>query len=331
MSPSTLTDRYIWTVTRQLPQESGPDVARELRVTLEEAVEDRVAAGEDPSAAERAAVAELGDPDVLAREYGGRPQHLVGPAVYADYVRLLKVLLAVVLPCVVLGVLITQSLATDRDFGDVLGRTIGAVLQTGVHLVFWTTLVFVIIERSRSESERDAPITPWDPDQLPGDAPWRAPRFGEMAAEVSFSAAMVVLLVWQLSGVGERGVQVLDPQLPLVWKLVLVGLFVLDAAVSLAAWRVGRWTPTLAAVNVLANVVSAVLLVWLLLSDQLLTDLPTVFAERFGTDLDWSVSYPAVAVGIVVICGWDAVASVRRAWLVRDGSARGEGRRASAQ
>lgn len=157
-----------------------------------------------------------------------------------------------------------------------------------------------------------------------------------MAAEVTFSTAVVVLLVWQLSGVGERGVQVLDPQLPLVWELVLVALFVLDAAVSLAAWRVGRWTPTLAAVNVLANVLSAGLLVWLLLTDQLLTDqlltdLPTVLAERFGTDVNWSVSYPAVAVGIVVVCGWDAIASVRRAWLVRDGSARAEDRRASAQ
>ena len=44
MSGTSLTDRYVWTVTRQLPPETGPDIARELRGTIEETVEGRVAA-----------------------------------------------------------------------------------------------------------------------------------------------------------------------------------------------------------------------------------------------------------------------------------------------
>ena len=42
MSGTSLRERYVWTVTRQLPVDTGPDVARELRVTLDETIEDIV-------------------------------------------------------------------------------------------------------------------------------------------------------------------------------------------------------------------------------------------------------------------------------------------------
>lgn len=318
MSTTSLTDRYIWAVTRQLPEETGPDVARELRGTLADTIEGRVEAGEDPERAEREAVAGLGDPDVLAREYGGRPQHLVGPAIYADYVRLLKVMLTVVLPIVVLGSVVTHLLASDVGLGDLIGKTVWGAIETTVHIVFWTTLAFVLVERGRSESERDTPLHAWDPDRLlVTDVPWRRPGFGEMVTEVCFGALLALIVAWQFSGVGENGVQVLDPDLGPGWKLAIVACFVVDALVAVAAWRVGRWTLLLAGVNAIANILAAVMLVSLLFADRLLTDLPTVLGDQFGLDTDWSVSYPAVAALIVTTCGWDVIASATKAWRAR--------------
>ena len=46
---TTLTDRYVWTVTRHLTADVGPDVARELRATIADAVDARVEAGADPT------------------------------------------------------------------------------------------------------------------------------------------------------------------------------------------------------------------------------------------------------------------------------------------
>ena len=51
---------------------------------------------------------------------------------------------------------------------------------------------------------------------------------------------------------------------------------------------------------------------WLLLTEQLLTDLPRELEATFGWDAGWSISIPAVAVGIVVITGWEALTAVRR-------------------
>lgn len=318
MSTTSLTDRYIWAVTRQLPEETGPDVARELRGTLADTVEDRVAAGEEPERAERDALADLGDPDVLAREYGGRPQHLVGPSIYADYVRLIKVMLTVVLPVVVLINVVTQLLAADRGLGDLIGHSVWGVIETTVHLVFWTTLAFVLVERGRSESDRDKPLSAWSPDQLlVSDVPWRKPGFGQMVTEVCGGVILALLVAWQFSGVGRGGVQVLNPDLALGWKLAIIASFVVDALVAVAAWRAGRWTPVLALVNAVANIAAAIILVWLLYADQLLTDLPTVLGEQFGLDTDWSVSYPATVALIVAVCGWDVLSSATKAWRAR--------------
>lgn len=322
MSRTSLSERYVWAVSRQLPAEIGPDVARELGGTLAETIEGRVAAGEDPDRAERAAIAELGDPDVLAREYGRRPQHLIGPAVHADYVRLVRVLLAVVLPIVVGVTVLTEVLGSQPDLGGLVGRTVWGAIETTVHLLFWTTLAFVLVERARSESERDTPLSEWGPDQLlTTDVPWRRPGFGEMVTEVCFGAILALLVAWQLSGVGEHGVQVLDPDLGAGWKILIVAFFVIDAVVAFAAWRLGRWGSALTAVNVLSNVAAALVLVGLLYADRLLTDLPAVLGEQFGLDSDWSVSYPLVAGIIVLTCGWDAVSSILRAVRTRRGGA----------
>lgn len=98
-----------------------------------------------------------------------------------------------------------------------------------------------------------------------------------------------------------------------VWKVLLVGWFLVDAAVALLVWRVGRWTPSFAALNVVTNAGAAILVLWLLARDEFITDLPQVLGEKFGWSTDWSVSSAAVGAVIVAIAAWDAVESVLKA------------------
>ncbi|GGB78733.1 hypothetical protein N798_15380 [Knoellia flava TL1] len=310
---TTLTDRYVWTVTRHLPADVGPDVARELRATIADAVDARVEAGADPTEAEKEAVAELGDPDVLARQYGGRPAYLIGPGVYPDYVRLMRILPAIVLPLVLVANFAAKAMTTDEGWGAIALDAFLLVLTTAVHLAFWVTLTFAVIEWTRPEAERDRPLSAWTPDQLTADVPWRTVRLGETIFEVGFAVALAALVAWQLGGVGGNGIQVLNPDIHPVWKVLLVGSFLVDAALALIVWHVGRWTPTSAAVNVVTNAGAAILMLWLLARDELLTDLPQVLGETFGWSTDWSVSSAAVAVVIVAIAAWDAVESVLKA------------------
>ena len=65
-SADTLTDRYVWAVLKSLPEAKRADIDRELRATIADDVEAREADGRDAAAAEREALAELGDPARLA-------------------------------------------------------------------------------------------------------------------------------------------------------------------------------------------------------------------------------------------------------------------------
>lgn len=313
MSGTSLTDRYVWTVTRQLPPETGPDIARELRGTIEETVEGRIAAGEEPAAAERETIVGLGDPDVLAREYGGRPNHLIGPAFFPAWVRLVRLLLAILVLLAVVGTVIAHAMGTDAGFGAIVGEGALLAFQVAVHVVFWTTLVFAVAERYGSPGEQQGLVGEWNPDELadPADRARRA-SLAEMLFEVVSTLVVIGLCLWQWGGVGAHAVQVLDPGLGMGWQALVVGFLAVDVLVTVAAWARGGWSAPLAVVSLVSAVVSGVVLVWLLLTDRLLTDLPAQFHETFGWSRDWSLSMPAVAVGIAVICGWEAVTALRR-------------------
>lgn len=317
---TTLTDRYVWTVTRHLPDDTGPDVARELRGTIADAIDAKVDGGLDPETAEREAISELGDPDVLARQFGGRPAYLIGPGIYPDYVRLMRVLPAIVLPLVLVASFVAQVTTTDENWGQILLDSFLLLLTVALHLAFWVTLTFAIIERSRPEGERDRPLSQWKPDQLTTEVPWRIVGLGETIFGAGFAIAMAALVAWQFNGVGGDAIQVLNPNLELVWEVALVGLFVLDALLAVVVWRVGRWTPTLAAVNVASNAASATLLIWLLSRDELLTDLPTVLGERFGWSTDWTLPTALVAAGVVIVALWDGLESVVKARKAHKGT-----------
>lgn len=311
---TTLTDRYVWTVTRHLPDDIGPDVAQELRGTIADAIDGKVEAGADPAQAEQQVIAELGDPDVLARQYGGRPGYLIGPGIYPDYIKLIRLLPPIVLPIVLVANLIGRlTMDDDAGWGSIVLDSWVVVLTVAVHLGFWITLTFALIEWHRPEAERDRPLSEWKPDQLTAEVPWRHVGLGETLFQAGFSAAMAVLVAWQFSGVGGNAIQVLNPDVDLVWKLALIGLFVFDAVLAIVVWRTGRWTPTLAATNVASNAAAATLLIWLLSRGELLTDLPTILGERFGWSTDWTLPTALVAVGIVVITLWDGIESVIKA------------------
>ncbi|MEJ7803136.1 MAG: permease prefix domain 1-containing protein [Candidatus Limnocylindria bacterium] len=80
-----LTERYLAASVRGLPEAQRTDVERELRSSIADALEDRVTAGEDRVAAEKAVLEGLGDPVRLAAGIAGRPLHLIGPDLFVEY------------------------------------------------------------------------------------------------------------------------------------------------------------------------------------------------------------------------------------------------------
>ncbi|MFD2348139.1 hypothetical protein ACFSTC_00180 [Nonomuraea ferruginea] len=150
---TTLTDRYVAEALRGIPEGQRRDIELELRSSIADAVEVRLRTGEDESRAEVEALAALGDPARLAAEYAGWPLHLIGPALYLSYTRLLKTLLTTAVPLVFLGASVV-GFARGGPAGRALWEATGTALTVAMHVAFWVTLVFAAVQRAPSMRDR---------------------------------------------------------------------------------------------------------------------------------------------------------------------------------
>ncbi|MEV7631723.1 permease prefix domain 1-containing protein [Microbacterium sp. NPDC089318] len=243
---ATLTDRYIAATVRSLPEGLQAEVRDELRASIADAVDARTENGEPLEHAERAVLTELGDPGVLAAGYADRPLHLIGPKYFLTWWRLLKILLAIVPACAAGGVAIAQAL-TGAGIGEIIGEVVAITLSVIVHVSFWTTLVFFVLERTGADTGAR-----WSVDQLPEEAQAGTGR-ADLIASLVMLAVFAGAVLWdQLRGWAPRDgepLSILNPEL-WPWGLgALMALLVAEAALALAAFARGHWTMTLAWIN----------------------------------------------------------------------------------
>ncbi|MEV7630026.1 permease prefix domain 1-containing protein [Actinoplanes sp. NPDC089786] len=276
---TTLIDRYVFTVLRRVPERQRPDIDRELRASIADAVEARVEAGETADAATEATLRELGDPDRLADGYADRPQYLIGPELFPVWRRLITLFFATVLPIVVVVSVVVQVL-DEATFGDVIGTAVSAAITTAAHLAFWTTGVFALLERTGVDK---LPLkTGWTLDDLPKYEPGFLTS-GQLAANLVWPVLLIVGLVLQPFAFTE--VPVLDPAGWSFWWPYLIVILLLECVYALWLFRRGAWTHTVTAVNALLALLSAGPLIWLLASERF-------FNPEFITRLDSSSPNP---------------------------------------
>jgi len=191
---------------------------------------------------------------------------------------------------------------------------VSTLIALALHLAFWTTLVFAIVERTPGRRS----LSTWTPAQLPQlPAPGRV-GIGEVIATAVFTVIFGGLLVWQqISSVltDESGapIPLLEPRLWNFWLPYFLVLLVLEVVFQVVVWRTGRWTYPLAAINVVSSLLFAIPALWLLLTAQLFN--AEFFAELGATRLVevGSATVTITAVVVVLIPLWDVVAGFPKA------------------
>jgi hypothetical protein len=305
---------------RGVPERQRADVEGELRSSIDDAVEDRVGAGEDRSTAERAVLESLGNPVRLAAEYAGRPLHLIGPELFLVYRDLLVRLVGIVVP-IVLVVLTTAELLGGTGLVGALLAGIGGAVNIGVHLAFWVTLVFAFIERADAARDARTEIagasSRWTVDMLPEPGSDRIGA-GDTAGEV-FSVLLSIgglLFLRGLSSVTDAGgavVPVFDPALTTFWFPVLIALLAATAVVHVVVYLVGRWTIPIAAGYTVLELAFAIPVIGLALSGTLINP---AFAAEIGwpplAERDGPVML-VIAISATLVTAWEIFDAFRRA------------------
>ena len=302
---TSLSERYITATINELPAEMHDDVRAELEASIADAIMARIEQGEVRKTAERAVLTELGDPSLLAANYADRPLHLIGPRYYLTWWRLLKRLLVIIPPIVFVIVAFAQVLA-GGNIGDILAEAIVATISTILHVCFWVTLTFVIIERSGG----DLGIS-WSVDNLPEPQDARRGK-GDFIASLVFIGLMLAALIWDQTRAFIRiegeSVAVLNPEL-WPWAMIsLIGLLVLEAIFALVLYTRGGWNFLMAAVNTLLSMAFFSWFITLLVRGELFSEQFTNLWSDNGVHEDNLYTLAVIfGFGIAVISIWDMI------------------------
>lgn len=302
---TALTTRYIDATVRSLPADLQQDVREELTASIADAIEARIEQGEDPVAAERAALTELGDPSALAAGFAERPLHLIGPRHYLAWRRLLQTLLLIVPPIAMLGAGVAHAI-TGASVGAAIGEAIAIGISVIVHVFFWVTLVFVILERTGTETG-----TTWDVDQLPEQRSTGTGR-ADLIPSLVLIALMLGVLAWDvtrgLAVVDGSALQVLHPDLWPGGILVLAALLLLEAGLAIANFVRGHWTTAAAILNTALAVAFVSWALTLLGRDRLLNPELLELARRSGVGAETTSTVGVIVVVCIVGCStWDMI------------------------
>ena len=205
----------------------------------------------------------------MAASYTERPLYLIGPALFLDYIRLLKVLLWVVVP-IVFVVLVIIEVLQGTTFGELVGSTIGTSITVGIHIAFWTTLAFAVIERTPNSRK---PLVGWTPDMLM-DVPAKRMSFGELVGSIVAGVLGVALLLLSpilttVTDAEGNPVGVLQPELWQFWVPYLVVLAAIGIGFEFVRYYAGPSLPV-AFGNLAINAGFGIPVVWLAATGQLL-------------------------------------------------------------
>jgi hypothetical protein len=314
---TSLTDRYIWAVVRTTPEKSRPELEQEVRALVADATDAHLDAGS--RSAERDALVELGDPQVLAASYADRPLMLIGPQYYLVWLRLLKLLLAIVLPIATIGIGIGQ-LVDGAGIGEIIGAMVSGAIGVAVNLCFWVTAVFALIDRTMGGK----PMMEWTPEQLPElPSSTRGSALSELIASVAFLGLLLVALVWQhfnpfLSN-SDGSLPVLNPELWNFWIPWFIALTAAEIAFAFAVYLRG-WSTLLAGVNVVLNLAFAIPAIWLFVNGLLLNPaFVDALAAQTDDDFDeaWRITSMIIVVAVVVIAAWDVIDGCLKTYRAR--------------
>ncbi len=314
-----LIERYVYDVVRRLPKNQRHDVSRELLAEIHDMAESK-AKGKKPTQKQTYSVlVELGSHSRLADRYRDTPRYLISPEYYESYVSLLKTIFMVVLPLLAFIMWMTEMMTIQHTIGSLLLKICGALLKVSVHLFFWTTLCFWVVQKVAGKARLD---DDWKPEDLPALPPEQEITRGESYFAIAWSVFAVLATLFQIPAIynflGPDNVpQFFAPDMWPGWTLGLLAIALLGLVTEFIKLFVGGWTRFTVGLIILVNLITVSFFVAVISLVNPIAN-PDMM-QLVSQSLDNPNMAQAVERGIeifvivvVVICVWEVVEAVHK-------------------
>ncbi|HDX9650784.1 hypothetical protein COL68_17685 [Bacillus wiedmannii] len=283
-----LIDIYVEEVAKRLPEKNREDIILELRSTIEDMLPDDY--NEDD---EKRVLEKLGSPVSLANGYLDRPMYLIGPRYFDVYTTLLKMIIPIAAVIALIAMVAENFVGYDGEQAvlnvilNLIGKGIGEIIEVGLHVFFWLTLVFAILERTDKDKGTE-PLTTslkkWTADDLKNISyipKKKAISKFEVFGGLMWTAIWATLyfyanhLVGVYSGTGS-GLKFVAPTfnqdvLLQYWPIVVM-IIVFEIAISLYKLVQGQWTKRLAIGNTILQIAGTIVFIIIVVNPHIFTD-----------------------------------------------------------
>ncbi|MGB3700020.1 MAG: hypothetical protein WA997_02020 [Anaerolineales bacterium] len=251
-----LIDRYVYEVGRQLPRKNRADIQVELKSTLVDTLEDRVA-GEPSQEDEIELLKEFGPPQKVAASYWPQGQYLIGPNLFPLFrmVVAITLIVFVIVQLVLLGIAVVfdQEVLTLLSVLDIFSEMIGSVFTAFGIIV----IVFAILQRF--DVKPGADDEEWDPRELPQFEQIDTVNRGGTVFEITMSLVIIAILLFLPDKIGvvlSPGMEVLlNPVIVSYIPLIILSILVGIAVDVVLLWR-GRWETATRLAKIATNLFS---------------------------------------------------------------------------
>lgn len=303
-----LIERYVYDVTRRLPEKDREEVSKELKSNIYDMLPENADENE-----RKMVLYNLGSPASLAEKYRQKPRYLISPAVYEDYVRVLKWVLPLVgVVVLVIGMILGAIDAIKDGMVDLpylISNTLSKGIAMGVSAVFqaliWTTVGFVIADRTGAKANKSKEQE-WRvedlPDALPDDR--GKIKLSDSIAELVLTVVFSVLGILICRGVlpvafviqnGDTQIRTLFSSSFLascVPSIAVMALLAVGACIFKI--KVRSWTPIVCGAVVVSTIINMCIMIYLL-------NRPDLFSAEFTAFLqgvDWGSFDPVRFMGV---------------------------------
>lgn len=290
---NNLIERYIYAVTRHLPEKEATEVSRELDELIASMLAERADKPGNEDEKIREVLMELGSPEAMAREYTGKANDsLIGQPHYSLYLRVLKYVLMAIAIGISVALLVSAisggPYPGSSDTNAWIGWTVDAVLEWFTSLTSgllggfaWVTIIFAILYHKGVKLDFDLD----DLDDLP-EVPEEKTRIrrGELIGEAIFTTLFAIAFIVlpyvniPIIGIAAKPIPLFTPEVLIGVRYLLIASLLTTILEVIVKFVDGRYSLRVFGAMVVANLVSIVtILTWFGNPEAM----NPVFAERF--------------------------------------------------
>lgn len=301
-----LIDRYVYAVTRYLPEDIQEDVSKELRGNIEDMLSNQPTEQEIYQVLQ-----EFGSPKKLANEYNPKKRYLIGPGFYDQYISILKMVVGICI-AVFAGISVIEwavDVPLNVNQVESITKLITSIVAAGVEgalqAFFWVTLVFFILERSGVEDGR-MPFSneQWKPEDLPEIPVSNKSKIsrGETIFSIFITVFFTAFIYFQPQLIAvyikdDNGITNATPlfnidRLEIYMPIILIMAF-LQLGIYIWKYLKGHWYLPLAVGNAVNNALFAIMVAVMLNDNSLFhegffTEAAKIFKTSTKTVMEWS-------------------------------------------